>query len=495
MVSVAWSVWTDYGAVIREAESRNIVLAQLLEEHAKRSFDISRAALLDLTEEIVVDGALAVTPQLKERSNRWVQDLPGISSFWYIDEHGKVLYVTSDVQTEGYNFSDRAYFKAHANGEEFFVSPMTLGRVDGKWFFSLSRRISDKDGAFRGVLVASTRTDYFFSSYGKLTLAPLDNIGIFKMDGATVVRHLQNWVGDVAPSNAQSTLFTVHLPNSPRGVYKSTSPIDGVTRLLAYRVVDGWPLVVVTGAELSGVLAPWRDRTINSVLFCFVVVLMLAGVAAWGYRRARSEALALSKNAVLLTEVHHRVKNNLAIVQSLLMLEANRAPADARGGYEDSIARIEAMGLVHHLIYDHQTFEGIQAGDYLRQLCAGIQRSAGGVRIQVDAEAIDVPLDNAVPMALIASEVITNAVKHAFPGMEGGHVWVKLRSDGEEACLTIQDNGVGLPAQPSDKTSPGIGMLIVRQLTRQLNGSFTMESDQGVRFTLRFPRTAPGYAA
>ncbi|MGE5545729.1 MAG: sensor histidine kinase [Solirubrobacterales bacterium] len=489
---MALVVKVDYDGTIREAEGRNAVLAQILEEHARRSFDISKAALLDLSDHVLVDGKLTVTPPLAARMKRWIHDIPGISSFWLIDDQGRAVYVTIPQSTEGYNFADRAYFKAHAAGEEFYVSPMTLGKIDRKWFFSLSKRIVDSDGRFRGLLIASIQTEFFVSTYAKLGLAPADNIAIYKTDGMTVVRRLENWEGEVAPSNAKSALFTTMFPQKPVGIYESTSPIDGIRRIIAYRSVEGWPLVVASGSERQGVLRPWYKRTTQNVTFCGVVLLVLGGLTFWSYRRVRSEELALSKHAVLLNEVHHRVKNNLAIVQSLLMLEANRAAPEAQAGYRDSIARVEAMGLVHHLLYDHQSFEGIQAADYLHRLCEGLERSAGGVRIHVDAEPVETPLDCAVPMALIANEIITNAVKHAYPEGGAGDVFVSLRKDGGAVRLRIADNGGGLSATAAAGKETGLGMMLVRQLTRQLRGEFVLESDGGTVFTLTFPSLLPG---
>lgn len=481
----------DYDKTLEEAEHRNAVMARLLEEHARRAFEISKAALLDLTDQLTPDTDPVATPELQRRMRRWLHDIPGISSFWLIDAHGRVVHTTIPENPQGYNFSDRAYFKAHQEGQDLYVSPMTLGRIDHKWFFSLSKRINDRDGNFRGMLIASIRTEFFVSTYDNLSLAPKDNIAIFRSDGMTVVRRL-DWAGEQAPSNARSSLFTTHLPRSPVGTYRSVSPIDGIDRILAYRTVEGWPLVVVSGSEMDGVNAPWLYRSARNAAYCAAVLVVLGTLTWWSYRRVASEELTLSKNAVLLNEVHHRVKNNLTVVQSLLRLEANRAPAEAQQGYEDSIARVVAMGLVHHLLYDHQSFGGIQAAEYLRRLCDGLAGSAGSATITVEAEPVEIPLDSAVPMALIANEIITNAVKH---GRKDGrsHIQVSLNKRGADIVLCIADDGPGYDAEVLDGKAGSLGTTLVRQLTRQLKGQAAFANHGGAVFTLAFP--AEGAAA
>ena len=177
------------------------------------------------------------------------------------------------------------------------------------------------------------------------------------------------------------------------------------------------------------------------------------------------------------------------------MLEANLVPPEARRGYQDSIARIEAMGLVHKLLYQTQEFEGMDAAEYLRRLCDGLA-SAGTRHIQITAEAdlLEVDLDTAIPLALIINELVTNALKHAFPNTEKGEVRVRLLRDGPDVTLLVQDNGCGLAAEMDAARSKGLGLRLVAQLTEQLNGSLAVKNDGGAAFTVAFPWAAASHA-
>jgi len=493
IATTAAMVAADYASTIDAAQQRHTVLAQLVEEHARRAFDIGKASLDDLSVLVMATGKPDAVSATAARMRWWLDDIPQISSFWLLDETGKVVFTTTSVDTAGRNVADREYFKAHAQGEEFHISRMTRGRFDNRWFFSLSKRLVDADGRFRGVLNASMDVDYFAAVYARLDLARTDNMTIFKPDGAVVARRLENWVadGEIGPSLGGHPVVTRHILNASSGAYEAKSTIDHVVRLGAYRKVEGWPLFVAAGSDKKMLIAPWRDRTERSIACCLGVLAALGFVTRWGYGKIGDEEAAQVRNAVLLEEVHHRVKNNLAIIQSLLMLEANRAPAEVRDGYQKSISRIEAMGLVHNLLYQAQDFEGIDAADYIARLCRALQVSAPErIVITADLDPLALAIDAAVPIALILNEVVTNALRHAFAGGQAGTVTVRLRRDGGKGILTVGDDGAGLPAGVGLDRSDGLGLMLVRQLTRQIGGSASLGNDGGTVFTLTFPLPA-----
>ena len=481
LASMAAFIIFDYETTVAMAENRNAVIAQLVEEHARRSLEVAKAALLETAEAVVADDGLRISPEAAAGMQRWIGEFPEIHAFCLIDAGGDLISTTVQDAPGGLNLADRAYFKANAAGEDLYVGAMMRGRSTGVWFFSLSKRLTDRWGRFRGLLLVTIPTDFFADIYRKLDLGPADNISIFKTDGAMVVRRLRNWPGEEVPSIAGTKM----LPDSRAGSIHSASPIDGIERLASYRPVEGWPLIVHSGLEWNRVLAPWRQRTAVLALYCAAMLAALGVLTQLAHRRLRGEELAVAKNEVLLNEVHHRVKNNLAIVQNLLMLDMNRGPAEMRPTYRDSIARVEAIGLVHHLLYEFQNFEGIEAGAYLRRLCAGLQATAGDIGIEVDAEALSVCLDKAVPMALIANEVITNAIKHAFPAGPPGAILVSLRRRADKAELSVRDSGRGLP--PDAGKAGTLGMTLIRLLTRQLDGALSFASDGGTAVTVTFP--------
>jgi two-component sensor histidine kinase len=199
---------------------------------------------------------------------------------------------------------------------------------------------------------------------------------------------------------------------------------------------------------------------------------------------------------VLLQEVHHRVKNNLQVVASMLRLQQRHfQDAPLRDALARSISRVHAMSLVHQALYSGTNFVSVNAGNYIRRLIEYLQQAdprASDVKIEVAADDTALPIDQSVPLALIANEVITNALKHAFPSQQAGRVRVAISSAGKMVRLDVVDNGVGAPAGNTAGEQPGagFGMRIVEALAGQLGGTARYETVPagGAHFILEFER-------
>jgi two-component sensor histidine kinase len=191
----------------------------------------------------------------------------------------------------------------------------------------------------------------------------------------------------------------------------------------------------------------------------------------------------VAHNEVLFREIHHRVKNNLQSVASLLQMQPIPREIKANMGQ-----RIAAMSAVHEHIYRSNDFDTVRVSDYLRTLIAQL-RAGHDPRIEVVEELDDLSVerDGATPVGLIVNEVISNAFKHAFPDGRDGKITVQLeRTDDEHGRLTIEDNGVGYDA---DSPAKGIGRRLIKALTQQIGGESKVEMPPGggSRFTLDFP--------
>jgi two-component sensor histidine kinase len=203
---------------------------------------------------------------------------------------------------------------------------------------------------------------------------------------------------------------------------------------------------------------------------------------------AREEELraALASRDLLMAEIHHRVKNNLQIVASLLNLQAGRVrSAEARSAFATARDRVRALATLHRHLYTHSDFETIALGTFLDELCGQLFEAMGetpGERIALSCQAPDITLgsDEAVPLALIITEAVTNAVKYAFPEDRSGTVSVTVERDGETLTLTIRDDGIGIDAsQASEQTEPGggLGRMLIDGFARQLGATLTTASD------------------
>jgi two-component sensor histidine kinase len=201
---------------------------------------------------------------------------------------------------------------------------------------------------------------------------------------------------------------------------------------------------------------------------------------------------AVGEKTVLLKEVHHRVKNNLAVIASLLNMKAGAMEGDeAREALEDSQRRVRSIALIHEHLSGTEHLDRIDfaeyAGQLLQELGSVYDDAERRIRIRVEAERIEMGIHRAIPCALILNELVTNALKHAFPDGRRGEVVVGLRlATAEQLELWVEDNGVGCPQVVPARSAKSLGLRIVEILTRQLEGSLDRADCAGTRFVLRF---------
>jgi len=201
---------------------------------------------------------------------------------------------------------------------------------------------------------------------------------------------------------------------------------------------------------------------------------------------------SLQEKEVLLREIHHRVKNNLQVVSSMLRLQAGELGGDTIPPILESLARIRSMSLVHEKLYLSGNLGAIDMADYVRsQVSAlfGIYGSdARGVHGEVEGEELLLPVDQAIPCGLVINELVTNALKHAFKGREAGTIRVVLAREEGQAVLTVADDGAGPPEGFELAAVQSVGLQIVQNLAMQLRGGLRLlPGGPGCRFELRFP--------
>ncbi len=202
---------------------------------------------------------------------------------------------------------------------------------------------------------------------------------------------------------------------------------------------------------------------------------------------------SLAEKEVLLKEVHHRVKNNLQIISSLLALQASEASdADTRRLFEESQGRIRSMALIHEQLYQSNELSRIDFSEYVRRLCENLRESSGAfigqVSLSLDVDSAPLPLNLAIPCGMILNELISNAIKHAFPSGQRGEIQVAFHFEGSQYVLSVSDNGAGMPATTSQTS---LGLKVVQALARQLGGELRVDNRLGAGFTIVFPDPLP----
>ncbi len=211
-------------------------------------------------------------------------------------------------------------------------------------------------------------------------------------------------------------------------------------------------------------------------------------------KRAReSIAASLEEKEVLLREIHHRVKNNMQIIVSMLRMHARESDSErVRSVFTDCRARINAMSLIHEALYQSEDLARIDSESYLAKLCRNLRQVHGapskGIVLTVGKEDVSLGLDQGLAVGMIVCELVSNTFKHAFPKGEPGTVLVSLSSIGEgEVELVVQDDGVGLPPEIDITNSPSLGLHLAAITTKhELGGSIEVERDGGTRYVIRF---------
>ncbi len=201
---------------------------------------------------------------------------------------------------------------------------------------------------------------------------------------------------------------------------------------------------------------------------------------------------ALNEKEILLQELHHRVKNNLQIICSLLYLQSiHTRDVQARELFAESQRRVRSMGLIHESLYRSGNLARIDVANYIHNLCTHLMHSygvhTGRIRLDLRIDEDSLSLDVAIPCGLILNELVSNCLKHAFPAGQAGEISIEFRSDyPRHFVLIVGDNGVGLPAEVDIHHTDTLGLQLVSTLIHQLDGRIELDRHRGTTFTIAF---------
>lgn len=457
--------------------TRALAGAQVVGTNALWLAELSRQALARVDEalgaDIAVNAALAAI--LVEDA---VEDLPGNVSAYVVDADGRTLFAT-DPGAAGIDIRDRSYFSEPAAGVEWYLSDLLISRINGEQIFVFSKRL-ERDGEFAGVAVISFDVAMFRDTWLSLDLDSNSAVSLVRGDGQLIARYPYA-EGPLDLSDHE--LFTTYLDRSSSGSYQTVSPVDGVERLVGYHTVPGGDIIALTAIDLEGALSQSR-RIILTILFLALPALLALSLALWWIasliRRdqvtKRELMETVDHNQMLVRDTHHRVKNNLQAIMSMVRMHA--LPADLK---MDLQARIAAMSAVHEHLYRLDRFAEVDVSrlvpDIVDSLVAG---GSDDVKVHYDIDKLIIEHDHATSLALVVSELVTNSLKYAFPDGRGGSIWISMKCREEEGVfLSAVDDGVGFDL---GDVKEGLGTKLIRAMLRPLGGEPRYVIEGGTRF-------------
>jgi two-component sensor histidine kinase len=442
----------------------------------------------------LIETKLATLPATLETADkadldRALRNLPAGSTLAIYDAQGNVVPnggaagLPSDI-------SQFDYFPTLAGESEWQILPQGKSGATGDPVIVFARALGTD--VFAGAALLSVPADVLRRFREPLNLGEESSINLARKDGWIIGRDPPL---AEARNISETSPYWADVSASDSGTYTATSQLDGVTRIVGYRNLrDRGIAVFATVSQDTVIRNLWTSIWIVTALLVpfalvlFVGSLWTASLLRRSARTQRTLAAAVEHNEVLFREIHHRVKNNLQSVASLLQMQPIPREIKTNMGQ-----RIAAMSAVHEHIYRSSSFETVHVKDYLQTLIASIRAGHDpSVRVVEELENVPVDREAATPLGLILNEVVSNAFKHAFADGREGVLTVHLtRTEDGRGLLTVEDNGVGFDPQTPTK---GIGRRLISALTQQIGGESKFETavDGGSLFTLTFPLASPG---
>lgn len=469
----AFLCWQAYFSALDGARQRAQTAADIGAEEIHWSFGSALTSL-----RFIADlGPAALDPANRPKIDAALDRLPADTVLALYDAGGTAVGATETLPA---TIAGEDYFAELRKGQDWILVPASADTEH----MLIAQRLGVGD--FAGAAVLSVPTSLLRSFWEPQQLGKDSTLALDREDGWLIGRY---------PPLPGPINFVKTASNWPMiaanqsGSYSTTSPVDSVSRVVAFRHIPELGAIVFAAISVDTALSQlWTSIIIvlwligPIALALLIFALVIARMLRQSERTQASLAAAVANNEVLFREIHHRVKNNLQSVAALLQMQPIPREIKANMGQ-----RIAAMSAVHEHIYRSNSFSTVMVKDYLTTLIDNI-RAGGDPRIAVSADIDDLAVDKdaATPLGLIVSEVVSNAFKHAFPGGRSGKIAISLtRGNDGRGCLTVADDGIGYDPQAPAK---GIGQRLIRALTSQLGGDATVSSDSaGSTFTLSFP--------
>lgn len=473
---------TSAALLVRHAYSHTEGAAISLEQFARRTVSLAAFVADEYQEHLDERGGLAglgADAAIGQRLRELASWLPEGSSAGVVAADGSYLTSTETLPAPSVKATDRAFYAAHVrDGRDAYVGPAILSRIYNRYVFTYSASYKAKDGRLLGIITLGIPSD---SITGLAPDQRHTNMALVEDDGAVVAAlpFRPEMIGEpLAWSGAL-----------PDGQSTGIANLLGAWSVVSVRGVPDLGLHAIVALPLLDFLQPLLWGLGIGLPVLLLLTQLLLSLSNQLQQKSLQVEQTLADNKVLFQEVHHRVKNNLQVVSSLLRLQSERLPPELRPLLDETGARVRAIALVHEQIYRTASPSDVQLDKFLVQLVQQLAASmiGGTARIVIDFQPVTIGLDRAVPVAILATEAITNAIKHGLDDGDGA-ITVRLDSHGGMNRLEVHDSGIGV----RDARNAGLGSRIMTALSRQIDGQWSRDATPsgGTSFMLTWPVSA-----
>lgn len=505
-----WQVWQEKHAAALERSRQG---AALVSEYSSRVLQ-SQIMLLNQIDRLLQEMPDIAPQRLHERLKAMDAGFQHSTSLGVIDAKGDVVAASRTFPLVA-NFSDREYFTTLRDSGATLAIDRVMLRPGQRDTITIARRLSGD--SFTGIITASTEISRFTDFLSKMTFDAESSTVLVRADGKVLARPnpLEQPI-TMLPDGAGMRAMA----QAAAGYFDSPGRMDGIVRTYAFVRLPDLPLFAVHGFSRQAI---WKDTLramasnfliliVCAVLACIALTAMLRRIeleqvrlAAEHDRRLLDEARRTSAiRETMLKEVNHRIHNNLQTIQSLIRIQS-RKPIEPQLMLQEIGKRVWAISEIHNLLYRSAEYSSLELSSFIRVLAAnpGIVPPERGVTVRCDLETVTTDIRQAVPVALIVLEAVTNALKHGFPDGRKGEIVITLRRDGDAAEIVVRDNGVGLPGEAQGASGTKLAAMLAEQIEGSVSWCDVSRDDPGqadtiqggVEMRLRFPLTAPGMAA
>ncbi|MBX9635623.1 MAG: hypothetical protein K2X44_11635 [Magnetospirillum sp.] len=524
----AFVVWTDRLETQYAVEMRTAEFAQLLDEHANRTLDAAELVVLRVADRATDLGMMAAAGTAGNRATiaSMLSAAPYLANLYLVDPTGRLVLDARGFHPGGANLAERDWVRALRADPKAatYIGQVTFDDASRLFSFAVARRVTDSAGNFLGMVAALVDADHFKRFYQKLDMGVSPSMGIYRLDGAVLVRQPLK-VDDIGRNFSSSTLFTTYLAQSPMGTFRGRSSYDAMERVTSYRTLAGRNLVVWVGIGDEAALDGWRMRMLRTVALVLASMALMAGLTAVlvrelaRERRASAELSSLNRdlarsNADLEQFAYiasHDLKEPLRNIASYVQLLQRRyqgrldPDADAFIGYTvDGVRRMQSIInelLAYSRIGTGQlTLVPVQAGILVSTALAHLKGVISEAQAVVEVKGpLPVVEADAAQLGSLFQNLIGNALKYRREDVRP-EVVIGCEDRGGQWAFFVQDNGIGIDPQyhsqifdlfkrlhPRDHyPGTGIGLAICQRVVERHGGRIWVESEAGRGSTFWF---------